>query len=149
REREQIRDLFGRHVGEDVARQALSRGLKLGGEAREAAVLFVDLVGSTSLATREDPTTVVALLNRFFAVVVEVVARHGGWVNKFEGDAALCVFGPPAEHPDPAGAALLAARELSAALRDRVPELPAGIGVSAGVVVAGNVGAADRYEFTV
>src|SRR5205814_229054 len=96
RERERIRDLFGRHVGEDVARQALARGMRLGGETREAAVLFVDLVGSTRIAATQDPAVVVGTLNRLFAIVVEVVTGHGGWVNKFEGDAALCVFGPPA-----------------------------------------------------
>jgi adenylate cyclase len=148
RERERIRDLFGRHVGEDVARQALARGISLGGETREAAVLFVDLVGSTTLAATDDPTVVVATLNRFFAIVTEVVARHGGWVNKFEGDAALCVFGALAEPPDPA-AALAAGRELSARLQQELPTLAAGIGLSAGQVVAGNIGGADRYEYTV
>jgi adenylate cyclase len=149
REREQIRDLFGRHVGKDVARQALARGIGLGGETREAAVLFVDLVGSTALAATEDPAVVVAALNRFFAVVVAVVDRHNGWVNKFEGDAALCVFGALEDHPEPAASALAAGRELSAALRAELPTLAAGIGLASGRVVAGNIGAADRYEYTV
>jgi adenylate cyclase len=149
RERERIRDLFGRHVGEDVVRQALARGIGLGGETRKAAVLFVDLVGSTTLAATEDPSVVVATLNQFFAVVVEVVVRHGGWINKFEGDAALCVFGALAGHPDHATAALAASRELDARLRHELPDLAVGIGVSAGPVVAGNIGAADRYEYTV
>jgi adenylate cyclase len=149
RERERIRDLFGRHVGEDVARQALARGIRLGGETHEAAVLYVDLVGSTTLAATEEPTVVVATLNRFFAIVIEVVAHHGGWVNKFEGDAALCVFGVPTEHPDPAAAGLAAGRELSARLQKELPALAAGIGLSAGQVVAGNIGGADRYEYTV
>jgi adenylate cyclase len=149
RERERIRDLFGRAVGRDVARQALARGIELGGETREAAVLFVDLVGSTSFAVRNDPSVVVSALNRFFAVVVEVTARHGGWVNKFEGDAALCVFGALDEHPAAAAAALAAGRELTAELRSRLPDLAAGLGVAAGEVVAGNIGAADRYEYTV
>ena len=149
REREQLRELFGRHVGEDVARAALERGGALGGEVREVAVLFVDVVGSTELAARRPPQEVVALLNRFFAVVVEVCGRHGGWVNKFEGDAALVVFGCPAEHPDCAGAALAAARELRDRLALTVPGVRVGIGVSAGPCVAGNVGAEQRFEYTV
>src|SRR5205807_8928220 len=84
RERERLRDLFGRQVGEEVVRQALERGVELGGEMREAAVLFVDLQGSTALAEQRDPADVVSMLNRFFAVVVEVVAGRTGWVNKFE-----------------------------------------------------------------
>jgi adenylate cyclase len=149
RERERIRDLFGRHVGRDVARQALARGIELGGETREAAVLFVDLVGSTTFAATREPQVVVATLNRFFAIVVEVVGRHDGWVNKFEGDAALCVFGALAKHPEPHAAALAAARELSERLDRELPDLSAGLGVAAGEVVAGNIGAADRYEYTV
>jgi adenylate cyclase len=148
-ERERLRDVFGRHVGEDVARQALDAGgPRLGGEVRDVAVLFVDLIGSTSLAARRAPEDVVRLLNGFFAVVVEVVGRHGGWVNKFEGDAALAVFGAPADHDDPAGAALAAGRELRRRLHV-LPGVDAATGVSAGPAVAGYLGAEERFEYTV
>jgi adenylate cyclase len=148
RERERLRDLFGRHVGEDVARQALEAGVDLRGEVREAAVVFVDVVGSTSLAAEIPPEDVVRRLNSFFTLVLEVVHEYGGWVNKFEGDAALAVFGVPTKTPDPAGSALAAARELARRIEAESP-LEAGVGVSAGEVVAGNVGAAARYEYTV
>jgi adenylate cyclase len=149
REREKLRDLFGRHVGEHVANSALERGSELGGEQRFAAVLFVDLIGSTALAAERDPDEVIGLLNRYFGVVVEVAGEHRGWVNKFEGDGALCIFGAPHDMDDPAGCALSAAREMDARLRSEIPELTAAIGVSAGRVVAGNVGAAERFEYTV
>jgi adenylate cyclase len=149
RERERLHDLFGRHVGPDVARQALERPLALGGEQREVAVLFVDLVGSTELATRWAATDVVSLLNRFFTIVVDTVGRHGGWVNKFEGDAALCVFGAPLPDEGCASGALAAARELRGRLSDELPRVDAGIAVSAGLAVAGNVGAEHRFEYTV
>ncbi|HYF25098.1 MAG TPA: adenylate/guanylate cyclase domain-containing protein [Baekduia sp.] len=149
RESERLHDLFGRHVGRDVARQALEEGVTLGGEEREAAVLFVDMVGSTALAEQRSPGEVVEILNRFFAVVVDVTGRHGGLIDGFEGDGALAVFGAPLGHPDPAGAALAAGREMAARLRDDVPGVRAGIGISAGTVVAGNVGTADRFEYTV
>ena len=149
RERDRVRDLFGRHVGEEVARSALAQGLELGGELRDAAILFVDLIGSTPFASTRDPREVVVTLNRFFSIVVEVVTRHGGWVNKFEGDAALCAFGVPAEQPDAATNALAAARELRRRLHLELDALDAAIGVSAGRVVVGNIGAADRYEYTV
>lgn len=148
-EREQLRDLFGRHVGVDVARLALQQGVALGGEEREVAALFVDIIGSTSLAARRSPGEVVSALNRFFEVVVDVVSQHGGLVNKFEGDAALCIFGAPLELPDPAGAALAAARTMATRLRADVPDLDAGIGVSHGLVIAGNVGSTERLEYTV
>jgi adenylate cyclase len=148
-ERERLRDLFGRHVGEDVARAALESEAALGGEEREIAALFVDVVGSTALASEREPTEVVRLLNAFFAVVVEVVERHDGFVNKFEGDAALCVFGAPVAKPDPAGCALAAARQLHSRLATEMPDIEAAIGVSAGPAVAGNIGAEQRFEYTV
>jgi len=149
REREQLRDLFGRHVGGDVARAALEGGVRLGGEARHIAVLFVDIIGSTTIAHERPPEEVVALLNRFFDVVIDVVHEHEGWINKFEGDAALAVWGAPVAVPDMEEHVLRAARLLGERLRREVPELSAGIGVSAGTSVAGNVGAAERYEYTV
>ncbi|GAY08806.1 adenylate/guanylate cyclase domain-containing protein [Pseudonocardia sp. N23] len=149
-ERERLRDLFGRQVGRDVASLAAAAGeVELGGEVRHVAVLFVDLVGSTELAARRPPTEVVALLNRFFGIVVEVVESCGGWINKFEGDAALAVFGAPASLDDPDGRALCAARTLAERLRAQLPGCETGIGVSAGDAVAGNVGDPRRYEYTV
>ncbi len=149
RERERIRDLFGRHVGHEVARAALRDRTRLGGEEREIGAVFVDLVGSTSLALAMPPTEVVRLLNRFFRVVIEVVEAEAGFVNKFEGDAALCVFGAPVAGEDPAGRALCAARTLAERLDREVPEVGYGIGVSAGKAVAGNVGSEQRFEYTV
>jgi adenylate cyclase len=150
RERERIRELFARQVGRDVAlASAAVSEVRLGGEVRVVAVLFVDLVGFMSLAALRPPTEVVALLNRFFDVVVEVVEDAGGWINKFEGDAALAVFGAPSHHHDPAGSALSAGRVLAARLADTLPDLATGIGASAGEVVAGYVGNEHRFEYTV
>ena len=139
-ERERIRDLFGRQVGEEVAREAIAGGVEMGGETRDVGVVFVDVIGSTTLAATRPPAEVVDVLNRFFAVVVEVVHEHGGLVNKFEGDAALAVFGAPVALADPAGAALRAARTLAVRLVAEVTECEAGIGASFGPAVAGNVG---------
>jgi adenylate cyclase len=149
REREKMRDVFGRQVGEEVARAALERGIELGGEELDVAVLFVDLTGSTRIAAERSPTEVVELLNEFFGVVVDVVEKRGGMVNKFEGDAALAVFGAPVPRDGGAACALAAAREMAERLPEAAPGLDAGIGVSAGTVVAGNVGAERRYEYTV
>jgi adenylate cyclase len=149
RERERIRDLFGRHVGHEVARDALSRDVELGGERREVAALFVDIIGSTEMTATRRPEEVVTLLNRFFAVVVDVVDHHGGTLNKFEGDGALAIFGAPNDLVDHAGAALRAARMLQERLTEAVPECAAGIGVAAGPVIAGNIGDEQRFEYTV
>jgi adenylate cyclase len=149
RERERVRDLFGRHVGREVAAAAEQQRPKLGGEERHVAVIFVDIIGSTQLVTGRPATEVVDLLNRFFAVIVEEVDRHHGFVNKFEGDAALAVFGAPNRLDNPEAEALAAGRAIAARIRDEAPECDAGIGVASGEAVAGNVGAKERFEYTV
>lgn len=152
RSRRQLEDLFGRHVGEEVARQALQQGVALGGDRREVGVIFVDLIDSTRLVQSRSPEVVVDLLNEFFAAIVRVVGAEGGWVNKFEGDGALCVFGAPVSTDDYAIRALRAARTIRRevlALAAIHPFLDAAVGVSAGTVVAGNIGAEQRFEYTV
>jgi adenylate cyclase len=80
------------------------------------------------------------------------VSADGGWVNKFEGDGALCVFGPPGTTADHAARALratLAIRQALARAAPDHPQLSAAIGVSSGEVVAGNIGSPERFEYTV
>jgi adenylate cyclase len=146
-ERDRLRDLFGRHVGTDVAQRAIQEGASLSGDVVEAAVLFIDLVGSTQLAESRPPQEVAEVLNDFFRIVVDAVDEHQGLINKFAGDAALAVFGAPLRTSEPASAALATARTLGTQLR-RLP-VDFGIGVSAGRVFAGNIGAENRYEYTV
>jgi adenylate cyclase len=150
RERERLHTLLGHHVGAEVARLALDG--ELGSEQREATALFIDVIGSTSMADRLPPAEVVDRLNDLFARVVRVVEDEGGLVNKFDGDGALCVFGAPTTQPDHASRALRSARRLRSEverLAERHPGLDCGIGVASGVVVAGRVGAPERYEYTV
>ena len=90
-----------------------------------------------------------ALLNRFFSIVVEEVEAHCGWVNKFEGDAALCVFGAPTAAARRRRATRCARRARSPPAHRRARGRDAGIGVSAGPAVAGNVGTEERFEYTV
>ena len=147
-ERDRLRDLFGRHVGADVARRAIEEGTSLSGDVRDAAILFIDLVGSTTLAASRPPQEVARVLNGFFRIVVSAVDDHRGLINKFQGDAALAVFGAPLALDDSASAALATARRIRHELH-RLPQVDFGIGVSAGPVFAGNIGAENRYEYTV
>jgi adenylate cyclase len=152
RERHRIADLFGRHVGPEVARLALEQGSGLVSEQRAATAMFVDLVGSTALAEVLSPHQVVETLNALFDAVTRAVGAEGGWVNKFQGDGALCVFGAPAAQPDHAARALRAARSLRRELTQLAevhPGIDAAIGLSSGSVVAGNVGTEQRYEYTI
>jgi adenylate cyclase len=147
-EREKLRDLFGRHVGADVARQALQQDGSMSGHVRDVAILFVDLVGSTAIAASRPPEEVAEILNEFFRIVVATVHHRHGLINKFEGDAVLAVFGAPIDIDDPTSAALATARTLGTELK-KLPLVDFGIGVAAGEVFAGNIGAENRYEYTV
>ncbi len=151
REREALREAFGRQVGQtDLAELAMSHDdATATGERREVTVLFVDLRGYTRFSERHSPEHVVGMLNRFFAIVVAVVAREGGWVNKFEGDAALCLFGAPQDEPDHAARALRAATSIPKELDRSDAQLRAGIGVASGQVIAGFIGTPERFEYTV
>ncbi len=150
RERERVRDLFGRHVGREVAAAAEKQRPKLGGEERHVAVIFVDIIGSTQLVTSRPATEVVDLLNRFFAVIVDEVDRHHGFVNKFEGDAALAVFGAPIppRQPRGRGAGRRAARSPSA-FATRCPSARPASAWPPAPRWPGNVGARERFEYTV
>jgi adenylate cyclase len=152
RERDRLSDLFGRNVGTEVAQRALASDASLAGAVQDATILFVDIVGSTALATERTPTAVVTVLNELFEVVVRSVGAEGGLVNQFQGDGALCIFGAPTPMDDHHQRALRAAatlrRELDA-LADRFPGFDAAIGVSSGQVVAGDIGTSDRHEYTV
>jgi adenylate cyclase len=147
KDRQRVRDLFGSYVGTEVAERALEEQPELGGEDRRVAVIFVDVIGSTTFAVNHTPEEVVSELNNFFDVVVDVVHRNRGVINKFQGDAALAIFGAPLNLNDATSHALTAARELRTELRGL--RLEAGIGVASGHVVAGHIGGHDRFEYTV
>jgi len=148
REREQLRERFGRQVGQVELADVDEDGPGTS-DQRDVTVLFVDLHGYTRYSEHHSPRQVVAMLNRFFRVVVAVVNREGGWVNKFEGDAALCIFGAPGDQPDHAARALRAAAALPRELTLSAIPLTAGIGVATGPVLAGFIGTPERYEYTV
>lgn len=154
-EREQLREEFRRQVGRPELFELADSEIdaeQTGGlpaQLREVTVLFVDLVGYTRYSEHRSPQEVVEMLNRFFGVVVAVVNREGGWVNKFEGDAALCLFGAPRTQSDHAARALRAAAGIPRELAREAHILPAGVGIASGDVIAGFIGTKERFEYTV
>lgn len=147
RARDHIRNVLDRHVGAPVANRALNTP-GFGGEILEVTALFVDVIGSTALAYRLNPSDFADALNSLWEVVITATDANQGMVNKFEGDAALCIFGAPASLPDSAAAALRTARAIRRDA-DRISVLDVGIGVSKGHVFAGDVGSPERQEYTV
>src|SRR5207237_2196050 len=104
-------------ISNPVAERILSEesDLMLRGEVRHITVLFLDVRGFTTMSERLTPGEVVALLNEYFDVVVDRVTAHGGAVNKFIGDAAMCIWGAPRQVDRPERAAVLCALEIQQA----------------------------------
>ncbi|MBP7263333.1 MAG: adenylate/guanylate cyclase domain-containing protein [Spirochaetia bacterium] len=156
-ERSHIRNMFGRYVSEELVDKILSRKVSFLGERREATVMFIDIQNFTSLAERSDPRTLIAILNNFFNLSINVIAAHGGFIDKFIGDAIMVVFGAPEKREHHAEAAIECAKELSRALSSMNAwvhslgvdwEFGYGIGINSGEVVVGNVGTERRMEYT-
>jgi adenylate cyclase len=151
--RDHVTNLFGQHVSPQVVDRLLAAGSTASSDARQVAVMFVDIRGFTAAARARSPQEVVDRLDAAFAVLVEIVDRNGGIVNKFLGDGFLALFGAPFDDPDAARRAVTAAREMLAAIEQHNVRsdwpLRIGIGLHFGNVVAGNVGSPRRKEYTV
>jgi adenylate cyclase len=149
-ERERLREAFGAFVDPGVAERVLEQGTMLPGEEVDVTVLFLDIRSFTAFAERRGARDAVARLNAFYELIVPVLMRHGGHANKFIGDGVLGVFNAPERVADHADAAVAAALEICAAIRERYGDaLRVGIGINSGTVVAGTVGGGGRVEFTV
>jgi adenylate cyclase len=151
--RDRVTNLFGQHVSPEVVERLLLDGADTSGDIRRVAVMFVDFRSFTAGARVRTPREVVERLDGAFAILVEILDRHGGIVNKFLGDGFLALFGAPIETPDAARHAVAAARDMLAAMEE-INEasswpLRIGIGVHFGEVVAGNIGSPRRKEYTV
>ncbi|MEY9185932.1 adenylate cyclase [Bradyrhizobium sp. USDA 326] len=151
--RDRVTNLFGQHVSPQVVERLMAAGAGAGGDLRRVAVMFVDFRGFTAGAQSRTPQEVVDRLDGAFAVLVDILDRHGGIVNKFLGDGFLALFGAPLEASDAAQRAVAAGREMLSAM-DRINAetswpLRIGIGIHFGEVVAGNIGSPRRKEYTV
>ena len=151
--RDRVTDLFGQHVSPQVVERLMKEGTAEARDIREVAVMFVDFRGFTAASRSKTPQEIVERLDGAFAVLVDILERHGGIVNKFLGDGFLALFGAPFETRDAAPQAVAAAREMVEAM-DRVNvtsswPLRIGIGIHLGEVVAGSVGSPRRKEYTV
>jgi class 3 adenylate cyclase len=158
------RDLLGRTVTPEVRdelRTAIDTGgLLLEGQTANASILFADLQGFTAMAETAEPEDVMRTLNDYFSGVVPIITRHGGVVNKFDGDAIMAFFGILPYRVPPQVSALQATHAAMEILdyvkgvnerrsTDWLTALEVGIGVSTGTVIAGGIGSKDRLHYTV
>src|ERR1044071_1559145 len=159
REKEMIKQAFTRYVAREVVDEILKdpEQIAVTGERREVSVRFCDIRGFTPVSERLARGKVVAMLNEFYTLMIDVVFKYEGTLDKFLGDAVMAVFGAPLPQEDHALRAIRTAlamqagiRELSARrLGDGKEPIAVGIGVSAGEAIAGSVGTENRMEYTV
>ena len=151
--RDELTNLFGQHVSPRVVERLLALGAAELSEMRRVCVMFVDIRSFTAAARSRSPAEVVARLDAVFEILVDIVDRHNGIVNKFLGDGLLAIFGAPIDDPLEARNAVEAAREMLSAIDasnagDPWP-IRLGVGIHIGEAVAGTVGSPRRKEYTV
>lgn len=152
RERNLIRDLFGRYVPEAVANALVRDHGGLTPQSAVATVLFTDLAGFTAMSEKLEPSAIVEVLNSFFSAMVEIIEGHGGVVTQFQGDAILAIFNVPVADPDHARKAVQAAIDMQRTVAAQTfagQRLSCRIGINTGELVAGSVGASGRLSYTV
>jgi adenylate cyclase len=158
RHRREIQRAFGRYVApevvDEIARQP--RALRIGGQAREVTIGFVDIRGFTAIAERLEPEALARFLHAFFTTVEEEIHRRRGTVDKYIGDAVMMIFGAPNTLDDAPARACDTALGILAAVATHseawralgVPDLRVGVGLETGPAVVGNVGSERRFDYT-
>jgi adenylate cyclase len=152
----QLTDRFGRAVDSRVRDHLMAGSDNPGGEIRDAAILFVDLVGFTTQAERLSPQRIVEFLNAFFTRCQSIIAARGGIINKFLGDGFMAMFGVPNNDPNHARHLLEAGNDIvqaspelaALALEYGIENFGIALGAECGSVLAGTIGSAERLEYT-
>jgi class 3 adenylate cyclase len=157
RERDHVKEVFGRYVATYVSEQALKGELNLGGERRRVTILFSDIRNFTAMSERLTPEETVSFLNDYFSGMVDAVFDHGGMLDKFLGDGLMAVFGSADDrgnHAEQAVRTALRMKSLLATINGEramraLPPIAIGIGIHTDEVVVGNIGSRKRLEYTV
>ena len=156
-EKQYLRHIFGRHVGQGVAHQILQSNPDLMGRKQNLTIMFADIRDFTTRSAIAYPSDTVMLLNRFLTVMVEIVEeRHGGMVNQLLGDGFMALFGVGQTEANHGLQAINAADDMIQALdllnRDLIAEgiapIKIGIGIHTGMAIAGSIGSPQRMEYT-
>lgn len=152
RERDFIRQTFGRYVPDKIAALLLSNKGVVQPRLTTATILYLDIENFTGISENRAPDSVLEMLNAFFGAAIEAAQRTGGVVNQFHGDAMLVTYNVPVADPDHADNALAAALAIQRAVTEQTfagTRLRVRIGINTGRVVAGAVGGEDRLSYTV
>jgi len=156
-EKEQVRNLLGKVVSDEIATELLSKKVELGGEEKIITVLFSDVRNFTSMCEGIPPTEILTRLNRYFDKMSFAIENHKGVVDKYIGDAIMALYGAPISYSDCSDKAISSAIEMLTALeelnkefaKEDIPAIGMGIGINSGEVVVGNMGSEQRMNYTV
>lgn len=157
KEKEKVRGVLNKVVSPEIAKEALAGNLHLGGEEREATVLFADVRNFTGITERMSPHEVIELLNGCMTKVSHQIDEHKGVIDKYVGDEVMAIFGLPVALDNAAEQAIDAALAMRQVLNEwnserktqGLPEVVMGYGIHTGQVLAGNMGAENRLNYTV
>lgn len=158
-EKKMLRGAFAHYVPEKVVQELVNNPdkLQLGGEERVISVIFSDVAGFTSISEKLTPRELVLLLNEYLTAMTNIVLKHNGIIDKYEGDAIMAEFGMPVPFEDHPQAACRAALEMQSTLKEMRakwkaegrPELEARVGINTGEVIVGNMGSESVFDYTV
>jgi adenylate cyclase len=147
---------FGKYIGSEVLEMILANPENnwLKGHRNEATIVFTDIRGFSSYSKLKEPEEIVESLNEYFEIATQAIQDHGGYVDKFIGDAVLGVFGVPVYHKDHVERGVRAASDMQKMFMNKRTNgnsllQSVGIGINSGVVVSGNIGSQDKMEYTV
>ena len=155
-EKEKVRNLLGKVVSKEIAEELLSREIELGGEEKQATILFSDIRSFTSICEDYTAKEILSMLNVYLTEMSEAIEENKGVIDKYIGDAIMALFGTPVSDINDANHAIAAAMSMSAKLKllnrkafaDSI-SFQMGIGINSGKVVAGNMGSPSRLNYTV
>ena len=157
RERDRVKEVFGRYIATQVSDKILKSETALAGESRVVTILFTDIRNFTGMSEGMTPQQVVTFLNAYFSEMVDAVFEQGGVLDKFIGDGLMATFGSLEDQPDHPRRAVRTALRMKALLAklngERAvvgkPPIAIGIGIHTDEVIVGNLGSAKRLEYTV
>lgn len=159
RERKKIRGAFSHYVSTSVVNEVLKHPdkLKLGGEKKDLTVLFSDIRSFTTISEVMAPEELVRLLNEYLTIMTDIILKYDGTLDKYMGDAIMAIYGAPLDMTDHPTRACYSALEMMEGLKKlnekwikegKVP-LDIGIGINTGMMIVGNMGSEQRFDYTV
>ena len=159
KDKRKIKGMFQHYIAAPVVHELLKNPgmLKLGGERKVATAFFSDIKNFTTVSENLEPEALVSVLNEYLSAMTDIILRYDGYLDKYEGDAIVAVFGVPVEQTDHAVRACNAALDMRKQLvimrqiwkRENKPAFEARIGINSGPMIAGNIGGKNRFDYTV